>query len=190
MSQFDRISMITVSDLEASDVPAVVTRSCSRVLRLALGAAAAAVALGGLSACTPMNPTAPTVPTSPAVSAQAAYEGRVLVLVNVERTKRGLRPLAMNTCADGYANRWASTMASTQNFAHQSITPMLSACGARRVGENIAYGNVSADQMMVMWMNSPGHRANILNPAFTHIGIGAVKTSSGRWYGVQDFITK
>jgi uncharacterized protein YkwD len=67
---------------------------------------------------------------------------------------------------------------------------MLSSCGARRVGENIAYGNVSADQMMVMWMNSPGHRANLLNPAFTHIGIGAVKTSSGRWYGVQDFITK
>ena len=187
MSEFDRNSMITVSDLDAIEAPAAVTRSRSRVLRAALGAVAAAIAVGGLSACNPVNPTAPA---SPVVSAQAAYEGRVLVLVNAERTKRGMRPLAMNTCADGYANRWAGTMASTRNFAHQSITPMLSACGARRVGENIAYGNVSADQMMVMWMNSPGHRANILNPAFTHIGIGAVKTSSGRWYGVQDFITK
>jgi uncharacterized protein YkwD len=187
MSQFDHISMITASDREAAGAADAVTRPRRRALRLSLGAAAAAIALGGLSACNPVNPT---VPTSPAVSAQAAYEGRVLVLVNVERAKRGLRPLAMNTCADGYANRWASTMASTQSFAHQSITGMLSACGARRVGENIAYGNVSADQMMVMWMNSPGHRANILDPAFTHIGIGAVKSSSGRWYGVQDFITK
>ncbi len=185
MSRSEHSSMITRGDHLASTVGG--TRPRGRTLRLALGAAAAAVALGALSACNPLNPTAPSSPT---VSAQAAYEGRVLVLVNVERTKRGLRPLAMNTCADGYANRWASTMASTQNFAHQSITPMLSACGARGVGENIAYGNVSADQMMVMWMNSPGHRANILNPAFTHIGIGAAKTASGRWYGVQDFITK
>jgi uncharacterized protein YkwD len=66
----------------------------------------------------------------------------------------------------------------------------MSACSARRAGENIAYGNVSADAMMTMWMNSPGHRANILNGAYTHIGIGAVQSASGRWYGVQDFITK
>jgi uncharacterized protein YkwD len=192
MSEFDRTSMITLGDHHAP--AAAGARPRGRALRLALGAAAAAVALTGVAACNPVNPTVPAVPSvpasSPTVSAQAAYEGRVLVLVNAERTKRGLRPLAMNTCADGYANRWASTMARTGTFAHQSITSMLSACGARRVGENIAYGNVSADQMMVMWMNSPGHRANLLNPAFTHIGIGAVKTSSGRWYGVQDFITK
>jgi uncharacterized protein YkwD len=184
MSEFLSFSPIATSDQNAGGPPA---RPRGRALRLALGVAAAAISLSGVAACNPMNPTAPPSPT---VSAQAAYEGRVLVLVNAERTRRGLRPLAMNTCADGYANRWASSMASSGRFAHQSITPMLSSCGARRVGENIAYGNVSADQMMVMWMNSPGHRANILNPAYTHIGIGAVKTSAGRWYGVQDFLTK
>ena len=81
-------------------------------------------------------------------------------------------------------------MARTGNFAHQSLSPIMKACSARAAGENIAWGNVSADQMMVMWMNSPGHRANILNPSFTHVGIGATKASSGRWYGVQDFVTR
>jgi uncharacterized protein YkwD len=81
-------------------------------------------------------------------------------------------------------------MARTGTFAHQSLSPIMTGCAARGAGENIAYGNVTADAMMTMWMNSPGHRANILNGSFTHIGIGAVKTSSGRWYGVQDFVTK
>ncbi len=81
-------------------------------------------------------------------------------------------------------------MAQTGTFAHQSLTPIMQACAARGAGENIAYGNVTADAMMTMWMNSPGHRANILNGSFTGIGIGAVETSTGRWYGVQDFVTQ
>jgi uncharacterized protein YkwD len=79
-------------------------------------------------------------------------------------------------------------MAATNTLVHQSLSPMLR-CPARTAGENIAYGNVSADQMMTMWMNSPGHRANILNPSFTRIGVGAVRTSSGRWWATQDFVT-
>jgi uncharacterized protein YkwD len=55
------------------------------------------------------------------------------------------------------------------------------------VGENIGYGNISADAMMRAWMASSGHRANILYPRFTYIGLGAVR-SGGHWYGVQEFI--
>ncbi len=155
--------------------------------------AVAAAAIGGLSACNPMapvpstaKPSTPTTTPSPA----AAYESRILVLVNAERAKHGLRPLSLIGCADSYANSWAATMARTGTFAHQSLAPIMTSCSARAAGENIAYGNVSADQMMTMWMNSPGHRANILNGSFTHIGIGAVKTSDGRWYGVQDFVRR
>jgi uncharacterized protein YkwD len=153
--------------------------------------AVAAAALGGLSACNPMAPVASTPkPSTPTTSQAAAYESRVLVLVNAERAKKGLRPLSLLGCADSYANSWAATMARTGKFAHQSLSPIVKSCSARAAGENIAYGNVSADQMMTMWMKSPGHRANILNGSFTHIGIGAVKTSSGRWYGVQDFVRR
>jgi uncharacterized protein YkwD len=170
----------------------------TRRSRFAASTAVAAVALAGLSACNPMHPTVPSpaAPKPPATStptaptAAAAYESRILVLVNAERAKAGLRPLAMIGCADNYANSWAATMARTGTFAHQSLGPILSACSARGAGENIAYGSVTADAMMTMWMNSPGHRANILNGAYTHIGIGAVKAANGRWYGVQDFVTR
>jgi uncharacterized protein YkwD len=57
------------------------------------------------------------------------------------------------------------------------------------VGENVAYGNVTPEQLVAMWMASPGHRANLLKPGFTHIGVGAVATAAGRVYGVQVFLT-
>jgi uncharacterized protein YkwD len=165
--------------------------------RLALGAAVAAAAVTGLSACNPLHPTVPTTPASPKpvaspapTTAAAAYQSRILTLLNAERAKAGLRPLTLVACADSYADSWAATMARTGAFQHQSLTPIMNACRATRAGENIAWGSVSADQMMTMWMNSPGHRANILTPGFNAVGIGAVQTASGRWYGVQDFVTR
>ena len=182
------------------------TRRLPRIIAgLALAAAGTAVA-----ACNPLVPVGPpshgpakpapisrpTPTPSPAptasapASAAAAYESRSLVLVNSERAKQGLHSLTLVTCADGFANSWAATLAQTGNFVHQSLSPIMQACAARGAGENIAYGNVSADAMMTMWMNSPGHRANILNGSYTGIGIGAVEASAGRWYGVEDFVTQ
>jgi uncharacterized protein YkwD len=54
-------------------------------------------------------------------------------------------------------------------------------------GENIAAGQTSPDQVMTSWMNSSGHRANILNSSFGHIGVGIVKNSAGTIYWTQDF---
>jgi uncharacterized protein YkwD len=153
-------------------------------LRLAL----AAVALTGLAACNPMTGPTSSPPTPVKPTESGVYEGRILTLVNVERTKAHLRPLVLATCADAYANSWAATMARTGTFAHQSLVPIVTACKGHGAGENIGTGSITADAMMTAWMNSPEHRVNILNPSFTTIGIGAVKTSAGRWYGVQDFI--
>jgi uncharacterized protein YkwD len=126
----------------------------------------------------------------PTISASAsdAYEARILVLVNAERAKAGLSKVTANSCADGFAESWAPKIQHDGALSHQSLQPILSSCHASTVGENVAYGNVTADEMMTMWMNSTGHRANILNPHFTGIGIAAVTDSSGRWYGVQDFV--
>lgn len=129
---------------------------------------------------------------SPAASAAkdeaAIYQQRLHVLVNQERAKRGLRPLARATCGDGYASRWASSMARRGVMEHQQLRPILGACKARGVAENIAFGNVTADRMMQMWMNSPGHRTNILRPEMTHIGLGSVERADGRVYGCQLFL--
>ena len=94
----------------------------------------------------------------------------------------------MSPCATHFAAPWATHMAATSSLVHQSLAPIMR-CPARAAGENIAYGAVTADQMMSMWMNSPGHRANILSPGFTRIGVGAVRTTSGRWWATQDFVT-
>lgn len=135
--------------------------------------------------------TAPVVTAKPVTgpSTAGSYADRVLALTNAERTSRGLRSLAFSSCADGYANTWAGALAAVGSLSHQPLSPILTACRARGVGENVAYGNVSPEQLVQMWMNSAGHRANILNASFTHLGVGDVSLSSGRVYGVQVFLT-
>jgi uncharacterized protein YkwD len=56
------------------------------------------------------------------------------------------------------------------------------------VAENIGYGNVTAEALMKTWMASSHHRANILNPKLSHLGVGAARSKSGHWYAVQDFL--
>ena len=56
------------------------------------------------------------------------------------------------------------------------------------MGENLLVGPaMSGGAAEDLWMNSPGHRANILNPSFNHIGVAATQDSSGRWWYVAEF---
>src|SRR4051812_8952978 len=146
----------------------------------------ASAAISGLAGTTNAQASVAAAPAGSLTS--VAYVSRIVVLVNAQRAAHGLRPLIVSPCATHFAAPWSTHMAATSTLVHQSLAPMLR-CPARTAGENIAYGNVTADQMMTMWMNSPGHRANILNPAFTRIGVGAVRTTSGRWWATQDFVT-
>lgn len=134
--------------------------------------------------------TTTTAPLVTAPAPTATYADRVLALTNAERTSRGLRALAFSSCADGFANTWARSLAAAGSLSHQALSPILSTCNARGVGENVAYGNLTPEQLVQMWMDSAGHRANILNAAFTHLGVGDVMTSTGRVYGVQVFLTR
>ena len=135
----------------------------------------------------PATVTAPRTTTSP--TTVLSYADRVLALTNAERTSRGLRALSFSSCADGYADSWAKALAAAGSLSHQALSPILSTCAARSVGENVAFGNVTPEVLVQMWMDSPGHRANILNAGFTHLGVGDVTTSTGRVYGVQVFLT-
>ena len=117
-----------------------------------------------------------------------AYEDRIFSLLNAERRRHGLRSLRRGSCASSYAERWSGQLARSQRLHHQSLRPLLKSCGARRAAENIAYGNVSADALMKTWMASSGHRANILNPRLSYVGVGAARSKSGHWYAVQDFL--
>lgn len=122
-----------------------------------------------------------------------AFAAQVVELVNEERAKAGLSPLR----ADAGASRAALVRSKElqTSFSHtrpngSSFSTALDAAGVsyRSSGENIAYGQRSPEQVMKSWMNSAGHRANILNPDFTAIGVGHVQNGAGVDYWTQLFI--
>jgi uncharacterized protein YkwD len=162
-----------------------IAKRCMRTLVATLAAAAAlasapvpAPGAGRAGGAQRREPAAPT---------SNAYESRLLQLVNAERTHRGLHALRPGTCADGFAERWSAYLARARVLRHQSMSTIMRSCRARTVGENIGYGAITADAMMRLWMASSAHRANILNPSFAYIGLGAVH-SGGHWYAVQEFM--
>ncbi|WP_069998618.1 CAP domain-containing protein [Cellulosilyticum sp. I15G10I2] len=140
---------------------------------------------------------AKTTPAAPAVTTDnsaLAYENKVLELVNVERQKAGLKPLQMDEAVRNVARMKSQDMQAKKYFDHNSPTygspfDMMKQFGIsyKTAGENIAMGQKTPEEVVNAWMNSPGHRANILKPAFTHIGVGYVANGS---YWTQMFIGK
>ena len=123
-----------------------------------------------------------------------AFEVEVIRLVNLERSKRGLRPLEEDWQLSRVARYKSQDMHDNRYFSHTSPvygTPfqMMKSFGIsyRSAGENIAKGQLTPQAVVDAWMNSSGHRANILNTFFTHIGVGYV--ANGR-YWTQMFISK
>jgi uncharacterized protein YkwD len=129
--------------------------------------------------------SAPALTLAPLTTAQQ-YQADVVKAANAQRTARGLRALTVTSCLQSLASRWAAHLGSTRTFTHQSLGPFLDNCNATTAGENIAMGNVTAANVVTMWMNSPEHRANLLSASYTHMAIGA-SLSGGNWYVVQDF---
>ena len=125
-------------------------------------------------------------------STVSAYESEVIRLVNQHRTQNGLSPLTANWELSRVARHKSQDMADNRYFSHTSPTygtpfQMIRAFGLsfRTAGENIAYGQKTPQAVVNTWMNSSGHRANILNSSYTQIGVGYV--SSGN-YWTQMFI--
>ncbi len=135
--------------------------------------------------------------TIPANESLTGYEAQVLKLTNQERQKAGLSPCAGS---DSNLNRSARAksedMAAHNYFSHESPTygdpfAMMRNFGVqyKSAGENIAKGQPTPQEVVNAWMNSPGHRANIMNGSYTHLGIGYV-LKNGQAYWTQQFIGK
>ncbi|MGP4071753.1 CAP domain-containing protein [Piscibacillus sp. B03] len=125
-----------------------------------------------------------------------AFEQQVVELVNQERQKHGLQPLEASSELSDVAREKSRDMAQNNYFSHTSPTygspfDMMQQFGIdyRTAGENIAMGQTSPEQVMNGWMNSDGHRKNILSSDFTHIGVGYVE-ANGKTYWTQMFIGK
>ena len=124
-----------------------------------------------------------------------ALETEVVRLVNAERAKAGIAPLTQNWELSRVARYKSQDFIDKKYFAHQSPTygspfEMMKNFGMKytSAGENIAYGQKTPAAVMQSWMNSAGHRGNILSPAYTQIGVGAAKAANGTLYWTQLFI--
>ena len=125
-------------------------------------------------------------------SSVASYEHEVVRLVNEIRQQNGLKPLTENWELSRVARYKSQDMLDNRYFSHTSPTygspfQMIKAFGLsyRTAGENIAKGYASPQAVVNGWMNSSGHRANILNVSYTQIGIGYVAQGN---YWTQMFV--
>lgn len=124
----------------------------------------------------------------------SAIEQEVLTLTNAEREKAGLAPLQFDEKLVESARAKSKDMSVNQYFSHTSPTygspfDQMQSFGVtyRAAAENIASGQRTPKEVVQAWMNSPGHRQNILTPHFTHIGIGYDQNGN---YWTQQFIQK
>lgn len=157
----------------------------------------------------PPDPDAPVLQFSgcggQVVSTQnKAYEQQVIELVNQERTSRGLTPLKYSEGLTRAARYQAADMSQDNYFSHDTMDrvggQLVKKCGpwdrianyySGAIGENAAAGYSTPAAVVQGWMNSPGHRDNILNPATRAIGVGFYQGSGDyRNYWVQDFGTQ
>lgn len=124
----------------------------------------------------------------------SAEAGQILELVNKERAKQGLQSLTLSNELTSIANVKAADMRDNNYFDHTSPTygspfEMLQRFGVQysAAGENIAAGQKTPQAVMTDWLNSSGHRANILNKEYRELGVGYVTGGSYGTYWVQLF---
>jgi uncharacterized YkwD family protein len=141
------------------------------------------------------QPVAATQPAATqATSTLSAYEQKVVDLTNQERAKNGLPALKVDLTLSKMAHEKSRDMSANGYFSHTSPTygspfDMMKKYGItyRYAGENIAMGQRTPEEVVKAWMNSEGHRKNILSANFNYIGVGYVSQGN---YWTQEFIGK
>lgn len=147
-------------------------RGLSRIRAAGVAAAIAVLALTGVT-------------TMAAPSASASESDTIATLVNQARASAGLPGLIHNPSLDAVAAQWANQMGATNVMSHNPTYTGQMPAGWTRAGENVAMGQPTPSAMHTAWMNSEGHRANILGD-YTDIGIAFVTVNGATW-GVEDF---
>ncbi|MGE6376326.1 CAP domain-containing protein [Peribacillus muralis] len=140
------------------------------------------------------KPEKPTNEKTETNSELSAFEQQVVKLTNAERAKQGLSALKIDTELSKVARIKSQDMKDNNYFDHNSPTygspfDMMKKFGISysSAGENIAQGQQTPEEVVQGWMNSQGHRENIMNSSFTHIGVGYVESGN---YWTQQFIGK
>jgi len=123
-----------------------------------------------------LNP--PDAKTVPPKFVVYPVEEQILQATNAQRANYGLPPLEMDPWLMDSARRHAAWMTNSRNMVHSN----------QALAENIAMGQPNAPSVLQTWMNSSGHRANILNPGHRRIGVAAYQAPEGTIYWCQQFL--
>lgn len=154
------------------------------------------------SPSTPENPSTPETPNVPENTPEQSpseeereeltFAEQVVALVNEERAKENLAPLTIDEKITDAAIVRAKEIQTS--FSHtrpngSSFATALKEAGAtyRSAGENIAWGQKTPEEVVTAWMNSSGHRANIMNANYSRIGVGHLQNAAGTSYWAQLF---
>lgn len=176
-------------------------RSLTAARRVRVLAAVVLTAIAALMAIAPRARAGDSAPPCPGANVDITQaqpdqmRTAVLCLVNGQRTAHGLPQLTPSTKLDRSAQGWTDSMVDSDEFTHGSaFMDRISATGFdwTTVGENIATGYETPASVVRAWMRSPGHCANILDPAYREVGTGVsarriprASTALGTW--TQDF---
>jgi uncharacterized protein YkwD len=122
-----------------------------------------------------------------AAPADLGAEGQVLALTNAQRAAAGCGALSADPALANVARAHSADMRDRNFFSHTNLDGLDPFDRAARAGltaraENIAYGQPDAAAVMDAWMNSPGHRANILDCSLTRLGVGVAEGAGGPWW--------
>jgi len=154
---------------------------------------AAVVALSG---CTPPGPAVPAPAGAPQPApATGTWVAQMLVRINAERTAVGAAPLELCARLTTAAQAHSEDQAATGTMSHigsngSTMTQRVETTGYigwRSLAENVAAGYPDANTVMNGWMNSTGHRANLLSASSAHVGLGRATSGSGSLYWAQNF---
>ena len=159
-------------------------------------ASAVALLVAGCAIAVAAPAPSPSSPLSASTSRYGATEARIFDLINAERRHQGLPALVYNAQLDRMAKIQAENMAYFQKMAHIIPESQLPTLGDRaryvgypfgRLAENVALGYPNAETAVQGWMNSSGHRRNILDGRVEETGIGIARSSAGGLYYCQVF---
>ncbi len=114
------------------------------------------------------------------------FASSLLTLANAARANAGLGSLQRSPALAAHAESWARRLGDLGSLSHSNFGALLGD-DWKTVGENLAMGHRNASTMHKAWMASSAHRANILNPDFSHVGIAVWINASGTTWGVEVF---